>query len=183
LAKKSYLSELFDLKATGTVPAQPTRNFDFTSAESLVEWSWHFGTRYSAISMIQVALGSPIPNPYNVVFDTPHAGVALMVIEPQNRELAFFRTSGQLAPLCSRPMLFGPMRIGFITAAESLALHRNSLALFVQTCLKVDHLDLLETAVKFTVRNSGPAEAEREVRNLIEQSVNRQTDVFAIPWI
>jgi hypothetical protein len=183
LARRIYLSEWLQFQTTHTVPSPPKPNCHFTSTESLIEWFWHFASRYSAISILQVGLQSPIPNPYDIIFDSAHAAISLARIEPPRPEFALFRTSGMLSSLLERPILLGPMRTAIITAAQSFVLYRNSTALFLQACLDVNHREFLERAAKFSVRDSEPKEVLGEVENLIRKSMENQADVFAIPWI
>jgi hypothetical protein len=178
LAKRQYLSALLTAE-----PVPPRESVDLTSSERMVEWFWYFASRYAAISMVQICFNSPIPSPYDIAIDYQHAEIAFTSLEGENIDMALLRTSGQLSPLCSRPVVFGPMRTALVAAAQALTMHREKMSLFVEATVKRDHSAFLANAVRFSARDGNPLEVEREVRSLINISIANQGNVFAIPWI
>jgi hypothetical protein len=182
-ARQSHLRELVGDRF---FESQPIENFDGRSAQAVCAWLWYFGVRFAAVCVCQIAAEAPLPNPFDLAFDGANAAVAFARLEAPSPERALMRTGGRLAPLCCRTLMLGPLRTGIMAAAQALALYRNRTILFWEAAFGWDReraRAFANRAAEYSARDSDPEEVDRAVVSLIQQSLERQNDLFAIPWI
>jgi hypothetical protein len=164
----------------------PNEGIDFTTTESLCEWFETFGARFAAFSLLQTVSNSPVPNPFDLLFDFDGAGVVCANLEAQLPAWALVRMCGKLAAFCQRPLLCGPMRLGLMTAAQAITLNMNRVMLFREAVLGKgwdDCREFVQAAVGFSVRDSDPRDVEERIRELVHRSEARSRELFTIPWI
>jgi hypothetical protein len=178
--------ELFAQRKALRGLAAKVGTWEAESVDTVCEWFSHFGARFAALSLCQIAAESPIPNPFDLVFDGAKAAVVLGRLESPRPDRAFIRTSGRLAHFCCRQLMLGPLRTGLVAAAGAIALYRDRTTLFAEASLGWEWTEaraFIRTARKFSARHTDPEEVDRAVVELIEKSLEWQNKPFSIPWI
>lgn len=164
--------------------------FNFTNKQNYCDWFYHFGTNYSAISVLQCCLSFSVPLMTDIFINHKHASVIITNFNEKNKELAFPRMCGKMKSFCNHFVAFGPFRQGFHAVVDCCLQYRAKVSFLLGLLLHEEESSINEffdsNLIKYSIRAvDDPHKTDlpqEEINNLLYRACSN-TDKSIIPWL
>jgi len=149
------------------------------------QWFSILGSRYAALSILQIITNSIMPNPLDIRIDEKNCSIIVSKFEKGDKNNVVPRLHGAIGQFIDQCVLNGPFRHGLISAADAVSLHSQRIKLYLSSILDVSFDETIEAesvAQIYSLRTSGSDAVQKSIDNLINSSQQLSTH-FCVPWL